>query len=49
MGSREGESRPSPKPLVPMMMPLVQDRDLRRWISVVISWGGAERGRDANV
>ena len=49
MGSREGESRPWPKPLVPMMMPLVQDTDLRRWISVVISWGGAERGREANV
>ena len=45
MGSREGSSRPEPRPVVPMMMPLRWGRDFRRVISVVMRAVGAERGR----
>lgn len=47
MGSREGSSRPAPRPVVPRMMPLMWGRVGRRWISAMMVGGVEERGRVA--
>ncbi len=47
MGLRAGSSRPEPRPVVPRIMPLMWGRVLRRVISCMMAWGGAERGRVA--
>ena len=45
MGPRAGSSSPVPRPVVPIIMPFMLGRDLRRVISAVTAAGGAERGR----
>jgi len=44
MGSRAGLSNPAPRPVVPIIMPFMLGRDLRRVISAITAAGGAERG-----
>ena len=44
MGSRDRSSRPEPRPVVPIITPLMLERDFKRWISWIIAEAGEERG-----
>lgn len=48
IGERLESSRPDPRPVVPRMIPLIFGSVFSLWISVVISSGVAESGKEAN-